>query len=206
MSSSCSILTPINLYHYSLRFLTTIQSSWNTQPHARQSIEAQCTSWGQGCSPTFVVKSLPFQGNSAPFRVTLLPLRTSLTPYLQYATQNQEKANCYATTSTKRQSNGLTNQPTTASHLPGALAIQIYVVTKELTNWPKQQPNNLEHQTLPQPTCSDEPENASQKHGLKLGRTILNRNAMLKQTGFPPHLDQHPISKTLETNGNYSDA
>jgi len=48
-------------------------------------------------------------------------------PYLQYVTQNQEKANCYATTSTKRQSNGLTNQPTTTSHLPGALAIFYYV-------------------------------------------------------------------------------
>jgi len=126
-------------------------------------------------------------------------------PYLQYATQNQEKANCYATTSTKRQSNSLTNQLTIASHLPNALAIQIYVVTKELTNWPKQQPNNLEHQTLPQPICSNEPENASQKHGLKLGRTILNRDAILKQTGFPSHLDQHPILKTLETNGNYLD-
>ena len=79
MSSPCPILTPINLYHSSPRFLTTIQSSWNTQPHARQSIEAQRTSWGQGCSPTFVVKSLPFRGNSAPFRVTPLPLCTSLT-------------------------------------------------------------------------------------------------------------------------------
>jgi len=89
--------------------------------------------------------------------------------------------------------------------LPDALAIQIYVVMKELTNWPKQQLNNLEQQILLQPTCSDEPENVSQKYGLKLGRTILNRDAILKQTGFFPHLDQHPISKTLETNGNYSD-
>jgi len=79
MSSPCPILTPINLYHFSLRFLTTIQSSWNTQPHAQQSIEAQHTSWGQGCSH-FVVKSLPFRSNSAPFRVILLSLRTSLTP------------------------------------------------------------------------------------------------------------------------------
>ena len=81
MSSPCPILTPINLYHSSPRFLTTIQSFWNTQPHVRQSIEAQRTSWGQGCS-YFVVKSLPFWSNSAPFRVTPLLLHTSLTRWL----------------------------------------------------------------------------------------------------------------------------
>ena len=82
MSFSCPILTPINLYHSSPRFLTTIQFSWNTQPHVRQSIEAQRTSWGQGCSPTFVVNSLPLRSNSAPIRVTPLSLRTSLTLWL----------------------------------------------------------------------------------------------------------------------------
>ena len=35
------------------------------QLYTWQQIEAQCTSWGQGCS-YFVVKSLPFQSNSAP--------------------------------------------------------------------------------------------------------------------------------------------
>ena len=29
---------------------------------------------------------------------------------------------------------------------------------------------------------------------------------MLKQTEFFSHLDQHPILKTLKTNGNYLDA
>ena len=50
------------------------------QPHTRQQIEAQRTSWGQGCSPTFVVNSLPLRSNSAPLWVTPLPLHMSLTP------------------------------------------------------------------------------------------------------------------------------
>ena len=45
----------------------------------QQQIEAQHTSWGQGCSPTFVVDSLPLRSNSAPLQVTPLPLCTSLT-------------------------------------------------------------------------------------------------------------------------------
>jgi len=32
----------------------------------RQQIEAQHTSWGQGCSSTFVVNSLPLWSNPAP--------------------------------------------------------------------------------------------------------------------------------------------
>ena len=51
------------------------------QLHTQQQIEAQRTSWGQGCSPTFVVNSLPLQSNSALFWVTPLPLRTFLTGY-----------------------------------------------------------------------------------------------------------------------------
>jgi len=47
-------------------------------------------SWGQGCSPTFVVNSLPLQSNSAPFWVTPLPLRMSLT-----AASNHCIATCY---------------------------------------------------------------------------------------------------------------
>ena len=43
------------------------------QPHMQQQIEVQCTSWGQGYSPTFVVNSLPLWGNSAPLQVTSLP-------------------------------------------------------------------------------------------------------------------------------------
>jgi len=57
MAFPCPILIPINLYHSSPKLLATIQSSWNTQPHMWQQIEAQRTSWGQGCS-YFVVKPL----------------------------------------------------------------------------------------------------------------------------------------------------
>jgi len=35
------------------------------QLYTRQQIEAQCTSWGQSCSSTFVVNFLPLQSNSA---------------------------------------------------------------------------------------------------------------------------------------------
>jgi len=82
MSSPCSILTPINLYHSSLKLLVTIQSSWNMQPHMWQQIKAQRTSWGQGCFSTFVVNFLLLWSNSAPLRVTLLLLHMSLTRIL----------------------------------------------------------------------------------------------------------------------------
>ena len=39
----------------------------------QQQIETQCTSWDQGCSPTFVVNFLPLWSNSTLLQVTLLP-------------------------------------------------------------------------------------------------------------------------------------
>ena len=77
MSSPCPILTPINLYYSSPKLLTTIQSSWNTQPHTQQQIEAQRTSWGQGCSP-FCCQIPLFRSNSTQLR----PTPTHSTPYL----------------------------------------------------------------------------------------------------------------------------
>ena len=79
MSFTCSILTPINLYYSSPELLAIIQSSWNTQPHMQQKIEAQHMSWGQGCSLTFIVNSLSLQSNSTPLQVTPLLLHMFLT-------------------------------------------------------------------------------------------------------------------------------
>ena len=103
MSSSCSILTPINLYHSSPRLLATIQSSSLFYPHSYQSIPLLSKTPGNNSvllkyatthvtvdrgtvhklRPRlffhFVVNSLPLQSNPAPFQVTLLLLCTSLT-------------------------------------------------------------------------------------------------------------------------------
>jgi len=89
-SSPCPILTPINLYHSSPKILTTIQSSWNTQPHMRQQIEVQRTSWGQGCSPfccqTPLLRSdstqlQPTPSCSAPY---LTPWHLAITKYKRF--------------------------------------------------------------------------------------------------------------------------
>ena len=49
------------------------------QPHMQQQIKAQHMSWGQGCSPTFIVNSLLLWSNSALLQITPLPLCTFLT-------------------------------------------------------------------------------------------------------------------------------
>jgi len=96
----------------------------------------------------------------------------------------------------------LTTHSITLAWCPGHSNIRGNERADELAKAATEQPGTTDT-TI---TCSAKSENTLHKHGSKFGKTILNRDAMLKQTGFPPHLDHHPTSKALGTNGNYLDA